>query len=304
MKCVYCEQEKKGSAEHIISKSVLDLFPECFLTFGIPEDKVHDADPVVKDVCRDCNSKVSYIDSYARDFIKDNFMISRNWKETQAITYDYVLVQKVLLKNAYNDVRAHKKDNSFFDSEIRKYILNQDDNHPKENVIVLAGFGENTTPVPDMIFGNQKLVLVNDPILWQDTIVEFTDYQNWTYKMRDNPERYYIPGAKLVYSFRFGHGRFLLVCFEKGFEEINRQKIVLKCRYPYVLLDETGKADLPCCTSYFNYHNPEFIFLRWDPAFELSYMAEGANEENEHLQKLKKLFEEQEKQLAMEHKRR
>lgn len=304
MKCIYCGQDKKGSAEHIISKSVLDLFPECFLTFGIPEDKVHEADPVVKDVCRDCNSRISYIDAYACDFIKYNFMVTRNWKERQAISYDYVCIQKVLLKYAYNDVRAHKKDDTFFDSEIREYILNHDDITPKENVVVLAGFGENTTPVPDMIFGNQKLVLVNDPIIFRDTVVESIDYRKWTYKMRDNPERYRIPGVKLVYSFRFDHGRFLLVCFEKGFEEINRQKIILKYSYPYALLDETGKADLPCCTSYFNYHHPELIFVRRDPAFELSYMAEGANEENENLQQMKKLFEEYEKQLAMEHKRR
>lgn len=34
MKCAYCGVEAKGTKEHIISKSVLNLFPECYLTIN------------------------------------------------------------------------------------------------------------------------------------------------------------------------------------------------------------------------------------------------------------------------------
>ena len=33
MKCAYCGREAKGTKEHIISSRILDLFPECYLTF-------------------------------------------------------------------------------------------------------------------------------------------------------------------------------------------------------------------------------------------------------------------------------
>ena len=33
MKCAYCGEEAKGTREHIISSGILDLFPECDLTF-------------------------------------------------------------------------------------------------------------------------------------------------------------------------------------------------------------------------------------------------------------------------------
>lgn len=67
MKCAYCGKEAKGTKEHIISCSVLDLFPECYLTLDETRGVVHQADPVVKDVCAKCNNeKLSYIDDYAK----------------------------------------------------------------------------------------------------------------------------------------------------------------------------------------------------------------------------------------------
>ncbi len=33
MKCAYCGKEAKGTKEHIISCAILDLFPECYITF-------------------------------------------------------------------------------------------------------------------------------------------------------------------------------------------------------------------------------------------------------------------------------
>ena len=33
MKCAYCGKEARGTREHIISSAILDLFPECYITF-------------------------------------------------------------------------------------------------------------------------------------------------------------------------------------------------------------------------------------------------------------------------------
>lgn len=54
---------------------VLDLFPEYFLTFDTARNMVHEPEPIVKDVCAECNnSKISYIDSYAKYFISQYFI--------------------------------------------------------------------------------------------------------------------------------------------------------------------------------------------------------------------------------------
>ena len=72
MKCAYCGKEAKGTREHIISCAILDLFPECYITFDDARHTSHESDPMVKDVCADCNNnKISYIDSYAKDFCKN-----------------------------------------------------------------------------------------------------------------------------------------------------------------------------------------------------------------------------------------
>ena len=67
MICAYCGKEAKGTKEHIISSGILGLFPECFATIDRERGVVHQGDPMVKDVCADCNNnRISYIDSYAK----------------------------------------------------------------------------------------------------------------------------------------------------------------------------------------------------------------------------------------------
>lgn len=57
MICAYCGKEAKGTKEHIISCAILDLFPECYITFDEARDAAHMGDPMIKDVCADCNNK-------------------------------------------------------------------------------------------------------------------------------------------------------------------------------------------------------------------------------------------------------
>ena len=67
MICAYCGREARGTREHIISSGVLGLFPECFATIDPERDAVYENDPMVRDVCADCNNnRISYIDTYAK----------------------------------------------------------------------------------------------------------------------------------------------------------------------------------------------------------------------------------------------
>lgn len=138
-KCAYCGKETKGTKEHIISSGVLDLFPECFLTIDEAKGIVHEADPVIKDVCAECNNnRISYIDSYAKNIIAKNFLKKYEEDENIKFEYDYVLMQKVLLKYAYNDLRVHKENIDFYDEDILSYLMSEKEDKPKRNIILLV----------------------------------------------------------------------------------------------------------------------------------------------------------------------
>lgn len=69
---------------------------------------------MVKDVCADCNNnRISYIDSYAKEFIGKYFLVKYKKDDTLSVEYDYAMIQKMCLKFAFNDLRARKKDVSF-----------------------------------------------------------------------------------------------------------------------------------------------------------------------------------------------
>ena len=89
MICAYCGKEAKGTKEHIISSGILGLFPECFATIDGERSIVHQGDPMVKDVCADCNNnRISYIDSYAKEFIEKYFLVKYKKDDTLSVEYD------------------------------------------------------------------------------------------------------------------------------------------------------------------------------------------------------------------------
>lgn len=279
MKCAYCGKETKGTKEHIISCAILDLFPECYITFDNARDKVHQADPIVKDVCAKCNNqRISYIDSYAKDFISQYFTQKYTEHDMVEIEYDYVMVQKMLLKYAFNDLRSHKDDCTFFDEEMLHYLLNENDNSPKINVTVLCGLAVNVSPVPDAIFGNLKLRWCKDPILYANSIVRNIDYETGQVFLNDDVQKESFPDLRISYLFRFNSVQFLLMCWDKTSEKIEENNVVLSCQYPYCLIKATEtKTVLPVCTDEFNYHQFEHIHVKWDGLFEVGLMRKLAS---------------------------
>ncbi|WP_243106608.1 MULTISPECIES: hypothetical protein [unclassified Blautia] len=157
MICAYCGKEAKGTKEHIISSGILGLFPECFATIDGERSIVHQGDPMVKDVCADCNNnRISYIDSYAKEFIEKYFLVKYKKDDTLSVEYDYTMIQKMCLKFAFNDLRARKKEVSFFDDEVKEFLLNEEKSSPLGNITILAGLAVNTSPAPDYMFGNMN----------------------------------------------------------------------------------------------------------------------------------------------------
>lgn len=306
MKCAYCGREAKGTREHIISCAILDLFPECYITFDNARQAIHQADPMVKDVCADCNNnKISYIDSYAKEFISQYFIEKYNEDSFIEIEYDYVMLQKMLLKYAYNDMRSHKEDCSFFDEGILHYLMNEVDNEPKKNVTVMCGLAVNVSPVPDAMFGNLKLQWCKDPLLYANSTINHINYETGEILINENIEKEEFLDLKVSYLFRFNSGQFLLMCWEKDSENIETNNVVLEHSYPYHLMKAgERKAVLPICTDELNYHKFEHIHVRWDLLFEVGRMRKYASGgKYEYKEKYEKEWKEEEKRIKEEHPR-
>lgn len=279
MKCAYCGNETNRTKEHIISSNILDLFPECYITFDEKRKTLYQSDPRVNDVCSVCNNKrLSYIDNYAKKFISQYFVTKYTEDDVVEIEYDYVMVQKMLLKYAFNDLRAHKDDCTFFDDDILRYLLNEDDKLPKKNVTILCGLAVNVSPVPDAMFGNLKLRWSKDPILYSNSTVQNIDYETGNVYLNENVSKETFKDLKLSYIFRFHNAQFLLMCWDKSSINIEKNNLLLSCQYPYHLLNsKEEKTILPLCTDEINYHNFEHIHVKWDGLFEVGLMRKLAS---------------------------
>ena len=306
MKCAYCGKEARGTREHIISSAILDLFPECYITFDDARNAIHEADPMVKDVCAECNNnRISYIDSYAKEFISKYFVKKYKEDDVVEIEYDYTLIQKMLLKYAYNDMRSRKEDCSFFDEEILEYLMDINNNVPKDNITVMCGLAVNVSPVPDSMFGNMKLRWCKSPFLYSNSTIRHIDYNTGEVFLNEDIKKEEFPDLRLSYAFRFNSVQLLLFCWDKESTSIEQNNIVLECQYPFHLLKKGEKqAILPVCTDELNYHRFDHIHVKWDGLFEVGLMRKYASGgKYEYKELCEKEWLEEEKKISKEHPR-
>lgn len=168
---------------------------------------------MVKDVCTDCNNnRISYIDSYAKEFIEKYFLVKYKKDDTLSVEYDYTMIQKMCLKFAFNDLRAKKKDISFFDDEVKEFLLNEEKSSPLGNITILAGLAVNTSPAPDYMFGNMKLRWGDSPLLLANSIVTNIDYNTGHITLREERKIQEFENYALSYVFRFNSLQLLILC--------------------------------------------------------------------------------------------
>lgn len=309
MICAYCGKEAKGTKEHIISSGILGLFPECFATIDGERNVVHQGDPMVKDVCADCNNnRISYIDSYAINIVEKYFLKKYSKDESLAFEYDYALIQKMCLKYAFNDLRSRKKDISFFDDTIKNYILSEENNTPLRHVTVLAGLAVNTSPMPDFTFGNLKLRWSDSPVFLANSIVVNVDCDTGKITMRENMEHEEFKNLAVSYVFRFNSVQFLMLCWENAItdEQLHMNEVVLEHQYPYQILNATGHSKLERCTSEATYHQEKIIDVSWGQSLmdEISMMRGTFSDRyQQYLSDVEEKWNEEEKSLAEKHRR-
>lgn len=300
MKCAYCGVEAKGTKEHIISKSVLNLFPECYLTINEEKASVYLAEPMIKDVCIECNGKrISYIDNYAKNFIEKYFTKEYSENESIEIEYNYSLLQKIFLKYAYNDLRARNQNVDFFSDEIKDYLLNEKLSTPLENITILGGLAINTSPMPLWMNGNKKIEWGDSPFF----ISNFMGYRDYlTGQFISNPEKENFTAINLAYIFRFYTGQFILICWDIKNKNLAYEKFILNIKYPYEELTNKGKAILKRCTGYLNYHRLKLIDTKVGLGFQ-DEMTLMDTSNKERLEILTEKWKEKEKLLKEKYKK-
>lgn len=309
MICAYCGENKKGSKEHIISCSVLNLFPECFATIDNIRKKVYLADPLIKDVCEKCNNeRISYIDTYAKEIIFNYFVRKYDKDDKLDFHYNYTLVQKMLLKYAFNDLRSQKEDISFFSENILNFLMNEDRVEPLRNVTVLAGLAVNTSPVPDYMFGNNKIRWGKEPVLLSNSIVVNLDYETGEIRLRDKNPKQEFKKMSFSYVFRFNSVQFLLICWEYDIsdDDLNSNNVILQYQYPYQILNSEEKHILSRCTSESTYHHEMLIDVSWGQGIfdDITFMRGTYSDKNQQYSKrIETLWQKEEENLAKSHPR-
>lgn len=307
MICAYCNETAKRSKEHIISSCILDLFPECFVTIDSIRKRVYQSDPVIKDVCEKCNNeKLSYIDAYAKEIGLKYFLKKYEKDDQLEFNYNYVLIQKMLLKYAYNDLRSQKEDTSFFTEEVIEFLIDNRTNKPLKNITIIAGLAVNTSPVPDFIFGNKKIRWSKNPKFLSNSIIQGVDYMTGAIKIRNENPTQYFRCMDFSYLFRFNGLQFLLIGWDAKItdEILQTNQIVLECQYPYTRLDNSGSVMLSRCTSEVTYHFEQLIDVSWGQGIldDITYMRGTYSEESQRILKdINLIWKQEEESLAQKY---
>ena len=305
MICAYCGKEKRGTKEHIISSSVLDLFPECNITIDSDRKKSYANDPVIKDVCAECNNKrISYIDSYAKSMVESFFIKKYEPASEVAFEYDYVLIQKMFIKYAFNDSRSRHYDISFFNQEVIDWLANAENQIAQRNITIMAGLAINTSPVPDFVFGNRKIRWCRNPLLLSNSIIDFFDSDTGRMILRESNDIEHLQKQEMVYLFRLNSLQVILIGWNPNIsdEELLQNLVFLRIQYPYTILDIDGKSTLKRCTSEITFHYEKLIDVTWGQGIfdDVSYMRGTFSDESQDYFKAMEQEWEKEERLIRE----
>lgn len=106
--CEYCEKDKKLTDEHIFSSVVLRVFDDIApLTIDPNRGIIHSADPLKKDLCKECNSGLSPSDKYLGQISKQ--FLKNTITPGTILNFDISLTELWALKTAANLERSVNK---------------------------------------------------------------------------------------------------------------------------------------------------------------------------------------------------
>lgn len=106
-KCSYCRGNGTLTKEHIWPNCLIKKY-EDLLAYSKRDSKFYKGEPVIKDVCAHCNNVLlSKLDSYLSNLYDLTFHQILLPGESAALTYDYDMLLRSLLKISFNSARAN-----------------------------------------------------------------------------------------------------------------------------------------------------------------------------------------------------
>jgi hypothetical protein len=127
-KCAYCDTGEGLTNEHVVPDFYSKAFGETISIVQTPtDDKAVSSPQEIKDVCASCNSgALSLLDEYLSALNKKYFSTIIHAGDRVCFEYDFDLLQRVLLKVAYNVARTRKKWPVWVFQEMREFILSDE----------------------------------------------------------------------------------------------------------------------------------------------------------------------------------
>lgn len=124
--CAYCKKAGPFTKEHIFPSNIIQKYRERQAFYNKRVDKFVYSDPVIKDVCANCNNNLlSKLDAYLSELYDQNLYVELAPGDNTEISYNYDLLLRSLLKISFNSSRAsaHAKTVKAHD-KFSQYILN------------------------------------------------------------------------------------------------------------------------------------------------------------------------------------
>lgn len=121
--CAFCGQESQLTKEHVWPSCFLDRVGRGSAHYSPKSGKVHGADYIVRDVCRECNNvHLAELDNYFCALYDSHLSVPLGANESVVLKYNYDLLCRVLLKIAYNTARSAGSDLTPF-QRLLTYVL-------------------------------------------------------------------------------------------------------------------------------------------------------------------------------------
>jgi len=124
--CAYCNDTGSLTKEHIWPRSIIKKYEPKLKTYNKRINKFIDGDPMIKDVCANCNGRIlSQLDAYLSALYDRHLYKCLSPGDSTIIEYDYAMLLRSLLKISYNCARAAaNKKNIKAHKKLARYILN------------------------------------------------------------------------------------------------------------------------------------------------------------------------------------
>lgn len=190
--CVYCQQPRKLTKEHVLSDTVLEAFPKASKTFDEMRGIVHGEDPLLRDLCAACNSGLSRSDQeagrIARTYLQQVIPISTR------LEWDSGLLRLWAFKTAANcDRAAGPKGRGWWKGYLEVFRLKAD---IPDEVVVLFGAWKPIGPLAS----NME---IPRPIQTEEALVNSIHLSEEVVRKE----------LKAAWSIKIGYGVFLVLVF-------------------------------------------------------------------------------------------